>query len=495
MITGYDYILAPIYLIAIYLFMYNVRNRITTKETRPYFFKALNLKMLGSTMLCIIFFYYYGYGDTLLYHELGTYMYNAFWYGSPGEWFELVFYPMKSISSPTNGWIAGNVFYLRGDTSTFFVVRVAGFLSIFCANSYFVIAAFCGVVSFFGAWAMFVTFTTIYPKMIKKFAIAVFYLPSVFFWGSGLMKDSLCFGALGLTFYGFYFAVIRRKNITSHAILAGFGMLVLAQIKIYILLCFIPMLAIWTYLQYLNNIKSYFLKIFLGPVIFIFSGVLGVFAVLRLSQNTEYSVDNLASKTKVTSTYLQNMSQQGSVYYIGEYDGTITGLLSYFPQAVSVALYRPFLWEAKNPFALLSAFEATYFLLFTFYVIFIKVRPANVIATFIREPIAPACLFFAMFFSFSVGITAGNFGTLVRYKIPMMPFYIASLMIMLESNRKKTVAEMSLELAQKREKEELEKEWQKEKDKKIELEQEQVSIQEQIMVNNNQNLPKFKIRI
>jgi hypothetical protein len=103
------------------------------------------------------------------------------------------------------------------------------------------------------------------------------------------------------------------------------------------------------------------------------------------------------------------------------------------------------LWEARNPLSLLSAIEATYFILFTLYILF-KVKLKNIIKTFLKEPVVPAALAFAITFSFAVGINAGNFGTLVRYKIPMMPFYVAALMIILDANRKKTVAEQSLAL-------------------------------------------------
>ncbi len=284
-----------------------------------------------------------------------------------------------------------------------------------------------------------------YPRLHKQFAIAIFYLPSVFFWGSGLMKDSLCFGALGLIFWSFYKGIIKLKNTPLYLLFMAFGILVLYVIKIYILLCFIPALGLWAYLQYLNNIKSTFLKFFLGPLILSIAATFAIFAVARLSQNTDYAFDNLATKTKVTATYLQNMSQQGSVYYIGEFDGTLTGLLKYFPQAVAVSLFRPFLWEARNPLSLLSAFEATYFLLFTLYIL-LKVKIKNIVKTLLKEPVVPAALAFAITFSFAVGINAGNFGTLVRYKIPMMPFYVSALMIMLDSNRKKTVSEQSLEL-------------------------------------------------
>ena len=36
---------------------------------------------------------------------------------------------------------------------------------------------------------------------------------------------------------------------------------------------------------------------------------------------------------------------------------------------------------------------------------------------------------FSLFLAFAIGISTSNFGSLVRYKIPVMPFYIASLFI------------------------------------------------------------------
>jgi hypothetical protein len=491
MIDGYDYITGSIFLIIIYLLMYNVRRKMTTKETSSYFFTALHLKMLGAIMLGLIYKYYYGGGDTLLYHELGTYVYQTFWKDT-SAWFELVFMPIQKTPSYQLMEYAGwNMFYMKQDASSYFMIRIIGLFSIFCGCSYFAIAQLCGLVSFFGSWAMFVTFITMYPKMIKRFAIAVFYFPSVFFWGSGLMKDSICFGCLGLFFYAFYFAVLKRKNIASNVILGISAVFVLYIVKIYILLAFIPMLAIWTYLTYLDNIRSAFFKVFLAPMLFLLAGVGGIFAVLRISAGTAYSVDNLASKTKITSSYLQSMSKQGSVYYLSEFDGSLGSLARIFPEAVVVALYRPGLWEARNPFAFLSALEATYFLLFTFYVIFIRVKLKNVIATFFREPIAPACLFFSVFFSFSVGMTSGNFGTLVRYKIPMIPFYIGALMIMLESNRKKSVAELSADLLELRKKQINQVDQEQAKLQEIGEEQEENEDENE---ENPSAIPKFKIK-
>jgi hypothetical protein len=48
-------------------------------------------------------------------------------------------------------------------------------------------------------------------------------------------------------------------------------------------------------------------------------------------------------------------------------------------------------------------------------------------------------LIFTIIFGIGVGTNSGNFGTLVRYKIPLMPFYLAALYI-LQAQAKKAVS-------------------------------------------------------
>jgi hypothetical protein len=49
------------------------------------------------------------------------------------------------------------------------------------------------------------------------------------------------------------------------------------------------------------------------------------------------------------------------------------------------------------------------------------------------------CFFYSIVFAVFVGATTLNFGTLVRYKIPCLPFYIIALLLILETipNKKK----------------------------------------------------------
>ena len=99
------------------------------------------------------------------------------------------------------------------------------------------------------------------------------------------------------------------------------------------------------------------------------------------------------------------------------------------PQAVGTALFRPFVWEAHNPVMLLSALEAGFILLFTLR-IFWRTGVVRTFSIIGQHPILVLCFVFALVFAASVGITSSNFGTLVRYKIPMIPFYLGGLYIL-----------------------------------------------------------------
>lgn len=159
---------------------------------------------------------------------------------------------------------------------------------------------------------------------------------------------------------------------------------------------------------------------------------MALFAMSQLAAADErFNLDKIGEQSKITADYLQQVSktEQGSGYNIGAQDGTLSGMAKLAPQAIVVALFRPFLWEARNPTMLLSALEATYFLLLTVR-IFWRVGFFKTLSAISSVPVLTMCFVFSLIFAISVGISSGNFGTLVRYKIPLMPFYLSGLYIL-----------------------------------------------------------------
>ena len=324
------------------------------------------------------------------------------------------------------------MFWHQAGSTEFRLVRIGAFIGLFCFSNYTVIALFFAIISFSGMWALYITMAKIRPHVYKELAWTIFYVPSLFFWGSGLLKDSLCLGALGWLFYGFYRGTIQKQAIFKSLLITAFAGYVLYEIKVYIILCFLPPALLWVFNENNARIKNKTLRIIVKPVFFALGGLIAMYAATNLTKGDEkYDVDKIGARSKITSDYLYEVSQkqEGSGYNLGKQDGTLGGMAKLAPQAIATSLFRPFIWEAHNPVMLLSALEASFILFFTLR-IFWRTGIAATLALIAQTPVLVMCFVFSLIFAASVGITSSNFGTLVRYKIPMIPFYLGSLYIL-----------------------------------------------------------------
>ena len=422
-----DLFLTPIYLAIFYGIAFAVRRKYTNALTKKYFIPALSVKFLGAIMLGLIYQFYYKGGDTFNYYTHTKIIHQAF-----SDSFHLGW---KMIT--TNGTYepeiikyTSQMFWWQPNSTEMFVAKIASIIGLFCFNTYTIIGLCFAFISFCGVWAMYITFLRIFPLAYKKLAIAVFFLPSVFFWGSGLMKDSLCIGALGWTFYGFYHVFIAKRNARTAAIMGAIGIYILVSAKIYILLSFMPPALFWVFNENSNKIKSASLRVLLKPLFIIVGAAAAYFGAINITAGDErFDVDKIGERSKITKDYLSSYVASGSAYDIGELDGSLASIVQVAPKAVFITLFRPFLFEARNPVMLLSALEAGLFLYLTIS-LFYKTGFFKSLRLIASEPILTFCFLFAIILAIGVGTTSGNFGTLVRYKIPLMPFYLSALYIM-----------------------------------------------------------------
>jgi hypothetical protein len=423
-----DLLLTPIYLGIFYGLAFAVRNKVTNVYTKPYFIPALTLKFVGAIALGLIYTFYYKGGDTINYYEQATIIYKAF-----GDSFVdgIKMLTTNGDYDPTIAKYTSQMYWFGRGSNEYFVLRMAGFFAMLDFNTYTVTALFFALLSFSGVWAMYMTFAKIRPIIYKELAVAVFFIPSVFFWGSGLMKDSLCLGALGWIFYAFYRGAIEKRNILRAVLIGALASVPIVSTKIYILLAFLPPALLWVVNENNARIRNSTIRLVAKPLFFAVGGALAFFAATRLTAGDDrFDIDKIGERSKITSEYLYQVSvqQQGSAYTLGELDGSIGSMVKLAPQAIVVSLFRPFLWEARNPVMLLSALEATYFIWFTLSILYKNgvLRTLRLIST---TPVLTLCFVFSLIFAFAVGTSTSNFGTLVRYKIPLMPFYLCGLLI------------------------------------------------------------------
>ncbi len=426
-----DILLTPLYLIVFFMAFLFIRNLLypNDKLMRKYFMQGLALKFLGAICVGFVYFFYYGGGDTNEFYNNANVMYSAF--GDNASDFLILLFSGNDYNLPTSveymPWM-----YFRTDDSSYMIGKIAGVFSLFTFDTYLPIALCFAVVSFTGVWAMFTTFVDAFPKLKSQFAIATLFIPSVFFWGSGVLKDSITLACVGWITWGSYNLFIKRKKMFGSILLIALGSYFCLIIKPYIILSFAPSLVFWVFLNYRDRVKLQFLRVMMGPMVIVVSSIAGYFVISKLgSEYQAYSLTNALNTANNFQSWHGYLAQtaNASGYSLGVSDGSVSSILKSVPAAINVTLFRPYPWETRNPVMLLSALESFALLLFTIR-IFYRTGIGRTFKAIGGNATVFFCIFFAMFFGFCVGFTAYNFGALVRYKIPCIPFFVAGLFIL-----------------------------------------------------------------
>lgn len=415
--TFQDIFLTPIYLTLMFGLVYALRKNATNPLTKHYYMIGFSLKAGGAIGVGLVYWFIYGGGDTFHYFNHSGIVWQAL-LDDPYVGIKILF-SNGEYDPDTYNYVKHLEWYR--DTKTFVVVKVATVFDIFSIHTYSVTALCFALACFSGVWALYRSLVDMYPILYKEFGRAVFFLPSVFFWGSGLLKDTLTLGAMGWAFYGFYFGIIKNHKRKTNILILLTSIWAINAVKGYILICLIPAMGVWMILQYRDKMKKGVFKALLIPLLILFA--LPIAYVI--SNSVLASLEEVAKTAKITAEWV---GREGSVYSLGEFDGTFASVIVKFPAAVFVSLFRPFLWEARNPVMLLSALEALFFSFLTIQTLWRT--KGNILKTMFAHPFIIFCFTFAILFAFEVGVTSYNFGSLVRYKIPMMPFYIAGMYIL-----------------------------------------------------------------
>jgi hypothetical protein len=176
--------------------------------------------------------------------------------------------------------------------------------------------------------------------------------------------------------------------------------------------------------------------IFPVTLVFLLGG--GYYSVKLIGEkNRRYSIERLSYTAESTARWLSYVSerQEGSGYTLGDFDFSSQGILKKAPAAIWVTLFRPYLWEANNLAMFLSALESLVLLIFTVYTVVMGISRKRFGVSF-TNPVVVFCFIYSIIFAFAIGISTYNFGSLVRYKIPIIPFYIIGLFIWLSYSKR-----------------------------------------------------------
>jgi hypothetical protein len=425
-----DLIFFPFYAIFIFIVSIVINNYIN--KDRPYlkkiFMWGIGMRIVGSIAFAYVHTYFYG-GDSYNYFINGSrHIWDAF-LDNPGLAFKILLVdPQESYLYPDIHNYTSRILLWTGSP---LVIKLSAFIGFFTFHTYTTNALIFSLICFSGLWKMYITILSYYPSLYKVLGYSIFLFPSLIFWGSGVMKDPLTMGALGWAFFAWDSLFIKRKKMFSSFIILLISFWIIINFKTYIFVCFIPVALLWSIYNFSDRIKDKLLKAMFKPLLIIISVASSILALNIYSKYEEnYGIDNLSKQAAISYNYIKIMSgATGSAYDIGVQDGSIEALIKVLPAAINVALFRPYLWEAKNLFMFISSLESLYFLIITIQLIY-GLGIKNIFAEISANVLLIFLILFTLLFAFGTGASSGNFGTLVRYKIPLIPFFLAFLFIL-----------------------------------------------------------------
>ena len=422
-----DLLLLPIYLALIYFFASRVKgNNANNPLYQRYFIRGLNYKIIGTIGFALIYLLYYKGGDSINYYNAAKPLYNLA-FSAPERYFGFIgnsasAYPQECWYET---WLNGSDFLLRSN-ATLTVIRITSVINLLSFNSYIISSLIASFVSYLFIFKTFKLLVSVYPILEKEFAVAFLMIPSVIFWGSAVGKDVIMFSGIMIFFYCFYELVIFKKNIVFNVLKLLITAYVISLVRGFIIITLIPCLIVMTAIYYRNVFKSPVVR-FIALPLFLGGGLLASYLFIQNLGNSmqSYNLETMQKTAEGFKSWHTTLgeTQGGSFYSLGnDVDYTSTGIIRKAPLALTVTLFGPFFWQIRNPVMLMSGIESLFFLYY-FFKVFVNIRAYRALGILFRDHIIMFCIPFVIIIGVAIGLTSFNYGALVRYKIPILPFF------------------------------------------------------------------------
>lgn len=372
-------------------------------------FLAFGLKVMSGIAVWLIYTYYYTErinADIYKYFDDAQYIIQQTENNALLRW-KLIFGIQDSSSNylflnDTSFWFSqGEVFFNDNRTMTrihLILLHLSGGVYHFHTLTF----AFLAFIGSFGLFHFFRKFSILSSTTLFTFA---FLVPSVLLWTSAPLKESYLFFSLGILLW----TLSQLKDRSIRPILfVLIGIFNLFLLKVYILISLLPGVLFWLISSRTKHQR---------PLLIQFSilSCLGLLLTLLFQQQL---IEILSTKQQQFIDLLHSSGAKSGIP-IGQFNSIGEFFMS-IPHALFNVYIRPVLPSSWNPFSLLAALEHAVLI----------VLPLVALVRY-KKPPSPQSLrlfLFALTFILTAGIIIGSttpiLGAIVRYKAPIIPFYL-----------------------------------------------------------------------
>lgn len=416
----HDVLITSIVMMLGFVVLYVVSLRASRSE-RFIFLLSFVARLISAIAMVLLTRYFFGGGDLLTYHQQGMihvdFLLEDFFAYAP----DTIRYTLGYHFDDTHYWLSG--------TSTGSMIGVSAWLLLMVGGrSLYAVCMLVGLGGFVSQWLIYRVCQQELPKRYHTpAAFSIMLIPSFVFWTSALLKESIAVLGMGPVIFGL--SMIARKRWSfGHLFIVVAGSLLISLVKAYLLFAIFIASGVWLY-WWRTARTSPTRTLTFKPFSLAMTTVMLVGGVWALGLFfPRYSLSNLSEEV----THLQQVGatvQGSSNYTLSSANSGQTQSLLFAPLGLFFSLFRPLPFEVHNAAVLLNSLEMLFIVVL--WARLWRVRALHrTFSMLVQSPFLMFCVVFVLIMGTLVGISTTNMGTLSRYRVPMMPFYVMVLVVL-----------------------------------------------------------------
>jgi hypothetical protein len=253
-----------------------------------------------------------------------------------------------------------------------------------------------------------------------KIYFVLFLIPSFVFWSSGILKETILVSLLGILLNQTHEFFNEKKSLIKLFIILC-CVLLMSVLKVYVLVCFLPLIAYLILQKFLIFKQRNYLPLLLcigilTIILIVFREINPVNLIVNKQHNFINLAESIDARSKIDIPYL---------------DGSFWNLVQAVPIAFINTSFRPFPMDLNSLMIVLPFLENVFLILLI--IVFITQKRTTVF--YQNQKIL--CIYFGLviFFLFSlIGLTTPIIGAIVRYKVPVLPFLYIIVLSLIDFN-------------------------------------------------------------
>lgn len=388
-------------------FLYNKRKR-SAASIKPFFLPALVLHLIAGFSLGLLYVYYYGESDTLIYFQEGLKL-NELLFS------DLRLYLQFLWSNTGDDAFIQTLVYT--DKRALFMVKISSLILLLSFNNYWVASIYFSIISFLASWKIARTLHQYFPEKQNAILFSFLFIPSVVFWSSGVVKESVALASLFCVVSNFILLYKGNKLLWWQWGTAIVCIWLLYSLKYYYLAVVMPVIITSLVVQ---RLQQYWRKLSFVQELMLWLTIFCSFTLLVTQLHPNFYPSRFLSV--IYNNYLAFIANSApeDVMHFNYLSENWINVMLLSPWAFVSGLLRPFIWESTNALQMIAAVENTLFLILT-------ISSLQRLRTLAKHPdrmLIFATLVYCFVLSTFLTLSTPNFGTLIRYRIGFLCFFV-----------------------------------------------------------------------